>query len=301
MAQPISSNAELRARLAIMEQKLRSNISNMARSAAMRSTTLTSNAQKRGNSSGSEVPAKVIAEQQPSQQKWEKQQATTETKKYEGLSKPDGKSFKWTAPVSNSGVIGSPSVKRVASITVTSPAILPGAIEKVSNMTMSTQSSTSKLGLTPPIPKKISSLTNDASKFSGLLARIRSVNAEVANSYSEVFSGRSSGSGSTNSSSNSWTTPDASKKLLKTKKSPVSKVARSNIHKWESSSVKRKRKDIPVKRSRTEDVEKSAGKNKKKKRCWNKKEGDFTFIPIATHQYCMFFNKFGSCRSGSSW
>jgi hypothetical protein len=300
MADPISSSTELRARLAIMEQKLRSNISNMARSAAMRSTTVASNDQKRGNSTASAIAAEVAVEKQPSEQNRDKIQATIGAKKHEIVSKSIAKSFKWTAPLQNTGVSKSPSPKKMETLPLTSQSILPGATTKVlhTNKSTSIQSPSCKLVLASPTSSKFASPDNDASKISGLLARIKSVNEEVAISYIEVFSGRSKGSRPTNSSSNSWTTPVAAAKLPKSKKSTVSKKTLNNVHKWESSSVKRKRKD---KKSRSEDLEKSTGKSKKKKTCWNKKDGDFTFIPIATHQYCMFFNKFGSCRSGSSW
>lgn len=296
MADPISSSTELRARLAIMEQKLRDNISNMARSAAMRGTTVASNEQRKVNSSASDIATKVAVEQQPSEQNRNENQATIGTKKHVPIS--IAKSFKWTAPVQNSGVIKSPSPKKMETSSLTSQSILPGATTKVlhSNKSTSSQSPSCKLVLTSPTSAKFT-----PPKISGLLARIKSVNKEVAISYSEVFNGRSNGSGPTNSSSNSWSTPVALAKLPKSKKSTVSKKTLKNVHKWESSSMKRKRKELPVKKSRSEDLGKSTVKSKKKKRCWNKKDGDFTFIPIATHQYCMFFNKFGSCRSGSSW
>lgn len=303
MADPISSGTELRARLAIMEQKLRSNISNMARSAAMRSTTVASNYQKRGNSTASVIAAEVAVEKQPSEQNRDRFQATIGAKKHEIVSKSIPKSFKWTAPLQITGVSKSPSPKKMETLSLTSQSILPGATTEVlhSNKSTSIRSPSGKLVLTSPTSAKFTSPNNDASKISGLLARIKSVNEEVAISYSEVFSGRSKGSGPTNSSSNSWTTPVASSKLPKSKKPTVSKKTMKNVHKWESSSVKRKRKELPLKKGRSEDLEKSTGKSKKKKTRWNKKDGDFTFIPIATHQYCMFFNKFGSCRSGSSW
>ena len=303
MADPISSSTELRARLAIMEQKLRSDISNMARSAAMRGTTVAANDQKRGNSTASDTATKVAVDKQPSEQNRDKNQATIGTKKHEIVSKSIAKSFKWTAPVQISGVSKSPSPRKMETSSLTSQSILPGAITKVlhSNKSTSIQSPICKSVLTSPISAKFTSPNNDASKISGLLARIKSVNEEVAISYSEVFSGRSNGSGPTNSSSNSWTTPVAAAILPKSKKSTVSKKTVKNVHKWESSIVKRKRKELPLKKGRSEDLEKLTGKSKKKKTCWNKKDGDFTFIPIATHQYCMFFNKFGSCRSGSSW
>lgn len=44
------------------------------------------------------------------------------------------------------------------------------------------------------------------------------------------------------------------------------------------------------------------GVNGIQKKKWTKEDQDFTLIPIVkAHKYCLFFNRFGRCRSGNKW
>lgn len=48
-------------------------------------------------------------------------------------------------------------------------------------------------------------------------------------------------------------------------------------------------------------LNRSAKHRAKEHKSWKKQNNDFAYVPTSTNKYCMFFNKFGKCRSGTSW
>ena len=302
----MSTNDDLRARLAFLEQELKNKIARVTQTSTTKVRHMTGAKQITEQSNGS-----LTKKSSPNQLL------------VKNSSKPIQKNFKWTAPKQDKSTnlvthalkshnpTSSPpaadALKSHAHPLVTKQSSRSDnsiadttSIRATGLLSGTSSSSTSNNG--PNGSKNSSTQAQAPPNISLLLAKIRMINEEASLMYKNLSINNTS---STPSSMKSPLRNTLVAKKSKKKKSDV-KASRL-LHKWTSSSVSSATKPANRRKSastKATNIDKgrrdSTGKGKKKK-SWRKEDGDFIFVPIATHQYCMFFNKLGSCRSGSNW
>ena len=74
-------------------------------------------------------------------------------------------------------------------------------------------------------------------------------------------------------------------------------VALSTVATWSNHNGK----TATIAKDSAHNSKRSARHRKKECHSWKKQNNDFAYVPTSTNNYCMFFNKFGKCRSGTSW
>jgi hypothetical protein len=292
----MTSNDDLRARLAFLEQELKNKIARVTQTASTKASTLIG-AARTAEHSGTSFVGRIKLVRNLHVEK--------------DLSESTRKNFKWTAPDQNKNTTSvamnsqtSPvtsnsytlertqSARPVAFITETT---LANNVKNGSNgsFNWTNSSNGSKNGASP---------AQATPNVTLLLAKIRMINEE-ASLMCKNFSINTNSSSLDNMKSPLNTTP-----IMKKGKKRKSEVKASRLlHKWTNSSAKSATKAVnrrksPLPKALLDDKGlRESTNNGKKKKSWKKQDGDFIFVPIATHQYCMFFNKLGSCRSGSNW
>lgn len=294
----MTSNDDLRARLALLEQELKNKIARVTQS------TLTKGANLQG--------ARRNAEQHSGSSSIVEKNSSHILVIKKDLPNSTRKNFKWTAPtqMKNTELVSLKSHSSPISISsnsrtpVSNQATRPVASIAETTVVRTTDGKESSLKVTNRIKgcKTGISPTQAPPNVSLLLAKIRMINEE-ASLLHESFSIN------TNSNSlNNTKSPLNKTSIMKKSTNRKSEVKASRLlHKWTSNSVKsatkagNRRKDTSTKAPLDDKGRRDLGGKGKKKKSWKKQDGDFVFVPIATHQYCMFFNKLGSCRSGSNW
>jgi hypothetical protein len=293
----MTSNDDLRARLAFLEQELKNKIARVTQSASIKATNLLEAGRNKEYCCISSIVRK---------------NSTHIPLAEKDLSKSTRKNFKWTAPDQDKNTT-SLGKGLIPPVTSNSHALLgyraagPDASiadKTVFNATDGKNSSNASSSWTNSSNacKNGTSPTQAPPNVSLLLAKIRMIN-EDASLMCKNFSINTK-----SSSLNNMNSPLSNTSVMKKRTKKKSAVKATKLsHKWTNSSVKsapkpanRRKSTSPKSPLDDKGRRDSTGKGKKKK-SWKKQDGDFTFIPIATHQYCMFFNKLGICRSGSNW
>jgi hypothetical protein len=293
----MTSNNDLRARLAFLEQELKSKIARVTKSASTKPTDLQETGRSSEHGSSSSVALK---------------NSTPILLVEKDLSKSNRKNFKWTAPEQNknTNILGLKS--HIPPITSNAHTLLAyqaaGHDASIADKTLhratdgkNSSNASSNWTNSSTGCKNGTSPAQTPTNVSLLLAKIRMINDE-ASRMCKNFSVNTKSSSLNNMKSPLSNTSN----MKKSTKRKNSFKATWLLHKWTNSSVKSASKAASRRKSTSPKApldgkgrRDSTGKGKKKS--WKKQDGDFLFVPIATHQYCMFFNKLGSCRSGSNW